>query len=149
MAGDCPLRGLSFVVMAAAAVMAAFVTLAVVMAVMAAVMVLAVVMTVVVALRVGVELQISLRERECRRVSGSGHAAVEMNARFRERVARAHADAAADQSIRLRRFQKTGERAVAAAVRVHDLLSDDFAVFRIVELELLRVAEMLDRKSVV
>ena len=131
--------------MAAAAVVAAVVTLAVVMA---AVMVFAVVMTVVVALRVGVELQIARRERLRRCVRGAGHAAVELDARFRERVARAHPDAAADQRVRLRRLQESGQRAVAAAVRVHDLLADDFAALRIVELELLCVAEVLEDLSV-
>ena len=135
---------LSVVVVAASAVMTAFVTLAV----MTAIVIFAVMMTVVVTLCVGIELQIPLRERQCRCVCGPGHATVERDACFRKCVARAHADAAADQRVRLRCFQETGERAMSAAVRVHDLFADDFAVRHVIELELLRVAEMLKDLSV-
>ena len=41
-----------------------------------------------------------------------------------------------------------GQRAVTAAVGGHDLLRDDHAVLHVVELELLRVAEMLKDLSV-
>ena len=82
-----------FAVLAASAVLAAFVPLTMVMAMMAAVMIFAVMMTMVVALGVGVELETALRERLRRRVRRAGHAAVERNACFRERVARAHSNA--------------------------------------------------------
>ena len=133
---------------AASAVMAAVVTLAMVMAVMTAVMIFAVMMTVVVALGVGVELQTALRQRLRCCIRRAGHAAVERDARFRECVARAHSNTAADQRVRLRCFQETGECAMSAAVRVRDLFGDDFSVGHIIELELLRVAEMLKDLSV-
>ena len=134
--------------MAASAVMTAVVALTVMMAVMAAVVIFSVMMAMVVTLGVRIELQTALRQRLCCCIRRAVHAAVERDARFRKRVARAHADAAADQRVRLRCFQETGERAMSAAVRVRDLFGDDFSVGHIIELELLRVAEMLKDLSV-
>ena len=83
--------------------------------VVAAVVVLAVVM---IADGVGIIPEIVCQQGVHRRVRIAGGAAVESNAGLRERVARAAADAAADQHIHARALQKRRERAVAALERV-------------------------------
>ena len=107
-----------------------------------------VMMAMVVALGVGVILQRSLRQRPGRCIRRAGHAAVEFDPRLGQCVLCAHTDAAADQCIRLRRFQEACQRAVTAAVGGNDLLRDDYAVLHVVELELLSVTEMLEDLSV-
>ena len=85
-------------------------------AVMSARVIFPVFVTVVIAFRVGIEPENSLRQRLCGHVRRSRHAAVERDPRFRQRVLRAHTDAAADEGIDLRRFQKARQRAVTASV---------------------------------
>ena len=139
-----------------AAVMGALVPLAV-MGMMPAAMTLAVmvaavmaraVVVMVVACRVGVVCQRTLRQRLCRCVRAAGNARIEPNPSLGQRLLGTHADAAADQRVHLSRLQKARQRAVAAAVGADDLLADDHAVFHIVELELLRVSEVLKDLSV-
>jgi hypothetical protein len=84
-------------------VVAALVTLAVVAAVMA----FAVMMAVVVAFGVGIIGEPAFGQRLGRRVRGAAHAAVEFDPGFCQRALRAHADAAADQRVRLRGLQET------------------------------------------
>ena len=81
--------------MAASAVMTAVVALTVMMAVMAAVVIFSVMMAMVVTLGVRIELQTALRQCLCCCIRRAVHAAVERDARFRKRVARAHAACAA------------------------------------------------------
>ena len=132
-------------VKAFSAVMTAIVPLTVVVA---AFMTFPVVMTVMIALRIGIILERALRKRSGCCVRRTGHAAVELDARLCQCILSAHADAAADQGVHLRGFQETGQRAVPAAVGGHDLLRDDPPVLHVVQLELLRVAEMLKDLSV-
>ena len=80
----------------------------------------------VAALAVGVVVMITadigiVCKRACqqgvhRRVRLAADAAVELNARFRQRYLSAAADAAADQRVHTVLGQETGQRAVAAAV---------------------------------
>ena len=126
-------------------VMTAFVTLAVVVA---AIMAFPVVMSVVVAFGVGIIRKLTLGQCLCRGIRRTGHATVELYPGLGQGGLRTHADPAADQGVGLRGFQETGQRAVAAAVGGYDLLRYDFAVLHVVELELLRVAEMLEDLSV-
>ena len=132
----------------------AFVALAVLVAavmafaVMSTLMAFPVMMVVVVAPGVGIIREPAFGQRLDRRVRGAVHAAVELDPGLSQRILCAHANAAADQRVRLRGFQKTGQRAVSAAVCGYNLLRDDLTALHVVELELLRVAEMLEDLSV-
>ncbi len=126
-------------------VMTAFVPLAVVVT---AFMTFPVAMTVVVALRVGIIPECALRKRYGCCVRRTGYAAVELDARLCQCILSTHADAAADQGIHLRGFQEARQRAMPAAVGRHDLFLNDFTVLHIIELELLRVTEVLENLSV-
>ena len=107
------------------------------------------VMVVVIAMGVRVVSKRSLRERLCRLVRASLHAGVELDADVGQRHLRAHADAAANQRVDLGRLQESRQRAVPASVGINDLLSRDFSVFYIVQLELFRMSEVLKNLSVV
>ena len=130
------------------AVMAFTVVMAALMpfAVMTALVPVLVMMTVVIAFGGRVILQRAVRQSLRGRVGGTGNAAVKLDVCLGQRVLRAHADAAADQRVHLRRFQEAGQRSVPAAVCGHDLFGDDLPVLYVVELELLRMAEMLKNK---
>ena len=114
----------------------------------AATVAFAVVIPVMTALDVRVILKRSRRQRLSRAVSRTGHAAVEFDPGFHQCISRSHADTAANQRIDLRGFQKTGQRAVAAAIGVYDLFGDNFAFFHVIKLELPGVTEMLEDLSV-
>lgn len=60
----------------------------------------------------------------------------------------AHPDASADQSIHLCRLQESCQCAMAAAVGINNLLMDNLSILCIIELELCRMAEMLEDFSV-
>ena len=116
--------------------------------VMTTIVTLAVMVAVMVASGIGIILKRPLGKGLCRRIGGTGNTAVEANPRLGQRVLRAHANAAADQRVHLRRFQEAGQRAMAAAVGGHNLFGDDLAVRYVVELKLLRMAEMLEDFSI-
>ena len=109
---------------------------------------LTVVMAVVVAFGIGIILQRTLCQslRGC--IGRTRNPAVELDSRLGQRILRTHADAAADQCIRLGGFQESGQCAVTAAIGGDDLLRNYLAVLHIVELELLGVAKMLEDLSV-
>lgn len=83
------------------------------------------------------------------RIRAAGYTAVKPDTGIRQRRLRAAANSTADQRVNLQRTQNARQSAVAAAVGVHDFGRDDFTVFHIVELELLRVAKMLKNRSVI
>ena len=116
--------------------------------VMTTIMTFTVMMAVVIAFGVGIILQCPFGQRLRGRVCRACHAAVEFDSRLSQSILRTHADAAADQRVRLRRFQKPGKSAMTAAVGRDDLLRDDFTILHIVEFELLGVAKMLEDISV-
>ena len=116
--------------------------------VMPALVAFPVMMVVVVAPGVGIIREPAFGQRLDRRVRGAVHAAVELDPRLSQRILCPHADAAADQCIRMRCFQEAGQCAVPAAVGWYDLLRDNYTVLHIVELELLRVAKVLEDLSV-
>ena len=78
----------------------------------------------------------------------SGHAAVELNPRLCQRILRACADAAADEYIYAVGCEEARQCAVAAALGIRDLLPDDPVFLHVVELELRRVAKVLEYVSV-
>ena len=126
-------------------VVSAFMPLAMVMA---TIMTFTVMMAVVITFCVGIILQCPFGQRLRGRVCRACHATIKSDSRLGQRVLRTHANSAADQRVRLRRFQKPGKRAVAAAIGGDDLLSYYSAILYIVELKLLGVAEMLEDLSV-
>ena len=83
-----------------------------------------------------------------RRVRAALDAGVELYPCGGERVAGPAADAAADERGDAVRIQEPGQRAVAEAVGGHDLARDDLAVLDLVDLELLRVPEVLEHAAV-
>lgn len=109
---------------------------------------LTVVMAVVVAFGIGIILQRTLCQSLHGCIGRTGNPAVELDSRLGQRILRTHADAAADQCIRLGGFQESGQCAVTTAIGWYDLLGNDLAILHVVELELLGVAEMLEDLSV-
>ena len=77
---------------------------------------LAVLVVVVAATYVGVIAEVPREQRVDRFIRFAADAAVELNARFRQRHLSTAADAAADQRVHTVPGQETGQRAVAAAV---------------------------------
>ena len=128
-----------------AVVVPAFMTFSMVMPALVA---FPVVMAVVIAFSIGIILQCTLCQSLSGRIGRTGDPAVELDSRLGQRVLRTHADAAADQCIRLGGFQESGQCAVTTAIGWYDLLGNDLAILHVVELELLGVAEMLEDLSV-
>ena len=116
--------------------------------VMPALVAFPVVMAVVVAFGIGIILQRTLCQSLCGRIGRTGNPAVELDPRLSQRILCPHADAAADQCVRLRCFQEAGQCAVPAAVGGNYLLRYNSSTLHIIELELLGVAEMLENLSV-
>lgn len=135
--------------MAAASVVAFLMTAAVSLSVVVpAFMTFSVVVPMVVTLGIGIIFQSALDQCFGCFVRRTRYAAVEFDARFGQRILSAHADAAAEQGVHLRDFQEACQCAVPAAVSGHNLFLDDFTVLHIIELELLRVTEVLENLSV-
>ena len=106
---------------------------AVVFIVLAAVVVIAMIVVMMVAAGIRVISKVPFGKGLCRSVCRSLDAGIELDACICKSRLRSHADAAADQSIRLYRLQKSCKCTVAAAsVCIHDLFSDDPAFFNIV-----------------
>ena len=105
-------------------------------------------MIVMAALHVGIILQRSCKQSRRRFVRAAGHAAVELNPRLCQRILRACADAAADEYIYAVGCEEARQCAVAAALGIRDLLPDDPVFLHVVELELRRVAKVLEYVSV-
>ena len=114
----------------------------------AAVAALTVLMVMVVAVDIGIIAEVSDQQRRDRRVRLTADAAVELDARLCQRGLRAAADAAADQSVHAALHEEARQRAMAAAVGVDHLCADDLAVRYVVELELRRVAKVLEDHAV-
>ena len=112
--------------------MAMLTVTAVVFIVMAAVVVVAVIVVMMVAAGIRVISEVSFGKGLRRSVCRSLNAGIELDPRIGEGRLRSHADAAADQGIRLYRLQKACKRTVAASVCIHDLLSDDSVFFHII-----------------
>ena len=131
-------------VAAAVAVMTAVVPLSV----LAAGMTFRVRMLVVIAACLRIIDQLSLGQGFCRFIRGARHAAVERDACLGKSCLCAHADATADQRVCLGSLQKACQRAVPGAVGGNDLRGYDLPVRDVIELELLRVSEMLEDLTV-
>ena len=109
---------------------------------------LVVVLSVVAAHHMGVIGQRSGSQRLCRLVRVAGYTAIQLDACCCQRRLGAAADTAADQRVHVQRAQNACQCAVAAAVGIYHLGRYDLPVFRVVDLELLRVAKVLKNFSV-
>ena len=118
--------------MAAAAVIAAIVTLAMVM------------LSMVVALDIGVVIQLSCQEGFHRSIRISGYTAVELDSRCCQRHLGTAADAAANQHLCLQGLQHACQCAMAAAVGIHHRGGDYLAVLHIIDLKQLGVSKVLE-----
>ena len=121
-------------VLAAAAVTAAFAVV--------------VVLPVVMAGGVGIILQNAGEQGLHRLVSIAGHSRIPPDACGGQRGLGAAPDAAADQNIRANGVEDAGQSAMAAALGVHHLGSDDGSVGDLIDLKLFRVAKMLENLAV-
>ena len=107
-----------------------------------------VMMAMMVASCVRIIRQRSGSESLCRHIRRSLNTCIQFDSRVVQSHLSAHSDAATNEGVHLGRLQETGQRAVSAAVRVHNLLADDLSVLSVVKLELLAMAEMLENLSV-
>ena len=107
---------------------------ALVFIVMAAVVPAAVVLVMVMMVAAGIRIigKVPLGKGLRRSVRRPLNAGIELDPRIGEGRLRSHADAAADQGIRLYRLQKACKRTVAASVCIHDLFGDDPAFLNVV-----------------
>ena len=103
---------------------------------------------VVVAADIGIIVQVACQECFHSVVSVTGNTAVELDAGLSQSHLSAAADAAADQDINTAAKQEACQSAVTAAVGIHDLGGYDGAIFNVVDLKLLGVAEMLEDQFV-
>jgi len=105
-------------------------------------------MVVMITADVGIVCKRACQQGVHRRVRLAADAAVELDTGLRQCHLRTAADTAANQGIHAPLHQEASQRAVAAAVGVHHFLPDDLAVRHFIELELLRVAEVLENLTV-
>ena len=92
--------------------------------------------------------QLALQIGVHRLIRVSGGAGAQLDALLRQSGLGAAADAAADQNVDAAIAQQGGQGAVAAAVGVDDLRGDHPAVLHLIDLERLRVAEVLEHFAV-
>jgi hypothetical protein len=92
--------------------------------------------------------QITLRESFCCRVRRALNTGIEFYTRIGQRHLRAHADATADQRVNFLCLKESGQRAVSASIGVYYLFSRDPAILRVIQLELLRMSEMMENLSI-
>ena len=108
----------------------------------------AVLVIVMIAMHVGLEVQISRKERSDRLVRIAADAAVQLDSAVCKRHLRASADSAANQHIRLDCRQNPRKRTVSRSVRADNLRFDDFSVLDVVHLKLFGTSEVLKNFSV-
>ena len=97
---------------------------------------------------IGIEVQLTCYQRFCCYISASGNTTVKPDTRIAERHLRTAANTAADQDIHLQGAQKSCQRTMAAAARIHNLRRNDISIFHIIDFELFGVTEVLKDFSV-
>ena len=105
--------------------------------------ILAVMMVMVVAFGIGIISKVPCNKALYRLVSISVDTAIELNACLGKCHLRTAANAAADQHIYIELGKKAGECAMSAAIGIDYLSGKDFIPFNGINLELLRVTEVL------
>ena len=81
-------------------------------------------------------------------IRASGDAAVKLNSGFCQRILGSCSDSAADQRICLQIRKKACQSAMPASICIYNLLFCNFPIFHIIDLELLRMSEVLKYFSV-
>ena len=142
-------------VMTFSVVMTAFMLLAMMMSalmtfsvMMATVMPLTVMMAVVVAPGVRIIFQCAFSKCLCCSVCRFLNTCVKLDSGIRKRCLRSHADASADQGVRLHGLQEAREGAMAASVSINNLLINDLTLFNIIQFKLRGMAKVLKDLSV-
>ena len=98
---------------------------------------------VMVAVNLRIVAETSRQQRLHRIVGAAGHAAIEPDARIRQRRLRAAANAAADQCVGPMPKQEACQRAMSAVAGIHHLCGSDLAVLHLIQLKLCRMSKML------
>ena len=114
----------------------------------AAVVAAGVAFAVMVAADIGIVVQIACQECFHSVISVTGNTAVELDAGLSQSHLSAAADTAADQNINTAAKQEACQSTVTAAIGIHNFGGDDGAVFDIVDLKLLGMAEMLENQLI-
>ena len=81
-------------------------------------------------------------------IRASGDAAVKLNSGFCQRILSSCSDSAADQRVYLQIRKKACQSAMPASICIYNLLFCNFPIFHIIDLELLRMSEVLEYFSV-
>ena len=108
----------------------------------------AMLMVVVVTVHVRVIAELSAHIGPDGLVRRTGNAAKQLYSRICKRRLCTCADASAYERVHTVLPEEPGQCAVAAALCIHDLLGSNRAVFNVIELELLRVAKVLEYRTV-
>ena len=114
----------------------------------AAVSIIVVLVIVVVALDIRIIAEIVRKIRLDCCVASSADTSIELDTRIGKCHLRTAADPAADQYRYILLCEKSRKRTVTATVRIHDRCGNDLTVLYCVDLELLRVSEVLKDLSV-
>ncbi len=109
---------------------------------------LSVVMVMVVAFCIRIVYQRACGKSLCSLVGAALHSAVNPDSGLGQRNLRTHSYSAADEGIDPGFLKKACKSAVSVSVRIENLLSDDLSVLRFLQLELLRMSEMLENLTV-
>lgn len=85
----------------------------------------------------------SCKKRLCCIIRCSGHAGIGCNAKGIQAGDNGRPGSAADDGLRPAGCKEIDEGPVAGTFRIYDFRKDDLAIFSVIELEILRPAEML------
>ena len=97
---------------------------------------------------IGIEVQLTCCQCFCCCISAAGNTTVKPDTRIAERHLRTAANTTADQGIYLQGAQKSCQRTMATAARIHNLRRNDISIFHIIDFELFGVTEVLKDFSV-
>ena len=103
---------------------------------------------VVVAAYIGIEVERAAEERIHGAVCVAAYPTVQADSCFGQSDLCAAADAAANQRVHAVSGQKTGQRAVAAAIGGHNFTLADLSIRHVIQLELLCVSKMLENLTI-
>lgn len=109
---------------------------------------LSVVMVMVVASCIRIVFKRACGKSLCSLVGAALHSSVNPDSGLGQRNLRTHSYSAADEGIDPGFLKKACQSAVSVSVSIENLLSDDLSVLRFVQLELLRMSEMLENLTV-
>ena len=124
------------------------VTVTMLMAMTAAVSFPMLMLSVMTALYIRIVRKSSCYQSFYRIICASGNTAVKLNSSFCQRILGSCSDSAADQRVYLQIRKKACQSAVSASICIYNLLLCNLPFFHIIDLELLRMSEVLEYFSV-